>query len=131
MPETTTQKRQRKLHEAVVAARARREDPREDAAVEKIVAPKPEPTSAPAATTPKPAEPTKVETTANSERIKAREHSTTPPGSNFAKTWGKSLGPKPQAKVYQKHVLFAVVSAFLIQIIALGKSLSTTPGKGL
>lgn len=125
MPETTAQKRQRKLHEAVVAARARREDPREDAAVEKIVAPKPEPASTPAATTePKP---TKVETTASSERIKAREHSTTPPGSNFAKTWGKSMGPKPQAKVYQKHVLFALVSAFLIQIIAQGKSL---PVKG-
>ena len=91
---------------------------------ENIVAPKPETQSEPPAAT---TEPTKVETTANSERIKSREHATTPPGSNFSKTWGKSLGPKPQAKLYQKHVLFALVSAFLIQIIAQGKSL---PVKG-
>lgn len=128
MAETVAQKRQRKLHEAVVAARSRREDPREDAAIEKVVTPKPEPAATPAATTPtKPTEPVKVETTANSERLKAREHSTTPPGSNFGKSWGKSLGPKPQAKLYQKHVLFALVSAFLIQLIANGKTL---PVKG-
>jgi|ERR1035437_12974 hypothetical protein len=124
MPETTAQKRQRKLHEAVVAARARREDPREDAAVEKMVAPKPAATSTPAATTEtKPTEPVKIETTEQSERIKTHQSATTSPGSNFAKTWGKSMGPKPQAKVYQKHVLFALVSAFLVQIIANGKSL--------
>ena len=125
MAETVAQKRQRKLHEAVVAARARRESPREDAAIEKVVTPKPEPTATPAATTT--TEPTKVETTANSERIKSREHATTPSGSNFGKTWGKSLGPKPQAKLYQKHVLFALVSAFLINLIAQGKAL---PKKG-
>lgn len=125
MAETVAQKRQRKLHEAVVAARARRESPREDAAIEKVVTPKPEPTATPAATTT--TEPTKVETTANSERIKSREHATTPAGSNFGKTWGKSLGPKPQAKLYQKHVLFALVSAFLINLIAQGKAL---PKKG-
>ena len=129
MPDTTAQKRQRKLHEAVVAARARREDPREDAAVEKMVAPKPAVQSTPAATTEtKPTEPIKVETTEKSERIKSHQSATTPPGSNFAKTWGKSMGPKPQAKVYQKHVLFALVSAFLIQIIAQGKSLPTAKG---
>ena len=129
MAETAAQKRKRVLHDHIVAARARREDPKEDAAIEKVVAPKPatHPTETPAATTAPSDKPIKVETTADSEHIKARVHSTTPPGSNFGKTWGKSLGPKPQAKLYQKHVLFALVSAFLIQIIAVGKSL---PVKG-
>lgn len=126
MAETVAQKRQRKLHEAVVAARARRESPREDAAIEKVVTPKPETTSTPAATT-EPTKPTQVETTANSERIKSREHATTPSGSNFGRTWAKSLGPKPQAKQYQKHVLFALVSAFILQLVAAGKAL---PKKG-
>lgn len=121
MAETVAQKRQRKLHEAVVAARARRESPREDAAIEKVVTPKPEPAATPAATTAQ--EPTKIETTEKSERIKSHQTATTPSGSNFAKTWGKSLGPKPQAKIYQKHVLFALVSAFLINLIAQGKAL--------
>ena len=128
MAETVAQKRQRKLHEAVVAARARRESPREDAAIEKVVTPKPEPTATPAATTEQTkTEPTKIETTEQSERTKTHQSASTPPGSNFTKTWGKSLGPKPQAKLYQKHVLFALVSAFLINLVAQGKAL---PKKG-
>ena len=121
--------RKKSFKKVIVAANARSEDPRDEATANKVVTNSRVVDSMPAdsppaaTTTPKPDKPTKVETTANSERIKAREHSTTPPGSNFAKTWGKSLGPKPQAKVYQKHVLFALVSAFLIQIIANGKSL--------
>src|ERR1035437_3863561 len=104
--------RKKSFKKVIVAANARSEDPRDEAVTDKIVTnSRDEPPPAPVATTtPKPDKPIKVETTANSERIKAREHSTTPPGSNFSKTWVKSLGPKPQAKVYQKHVLFALVS---------------------
>lgn len=129
MAESAAQKRQRKLHDAVVAARTRKESPREDAAIEKVVTPSSTTSdSTPAATIATPTE-TKVttETTAKSERIKSRERATTPAGSNFGKTWTRSLGPKPQAKVMQKHVLFALVSAFIINLIAQGKSL---PVKG-
>src|ERR1035437_8333001 len=118
--------RKKSFKKVIVAANARSEDPRDEDVADKIVTNsrnEPAPTPPAATTIPEPDKPVKVETTANSERINSREHATTPPGSNFAKTWGKSLGPKPQAKVYQKHVLFALVSAFLIQIIANGKSL--------
>jgi hypothetical protein len=125
MAETVAQKRQRKLRENIVAARARKESPREDAAIERVVTPKPEPTATPAATTEPTKEPVKVETTEQSERTKTHQSASTPSGSNFTKTWGKSLGPKPQAKLYQKHVLFALVSAFLINLIANGKALPT------
>ena len=101
MPETAAERRRRKLHDAVVAGRARRESPGEDAAVEKVVTPTQasETTSTPAATAPKP-----------------KPQSGTPQGIKLPKV-------KPTAKVYQRHVVFALVAAFLIKLVSEGKSL--------
>jgi hypothetical protein len=114
MAESAAQRRSRIMKERIASAKTRTQSTREDAAVENTVAP-----SAPT-TTPTP---TTKETATTVARANSRENATTPKGSNFPKTWTKSLGPKPQAKVYQKHVLFALASAFIIQLVANGKSL--------
>ncbi len=105
MPETVAQKRQRKLQEAItkrrLEARARRIP--EQSPEDKIVTD--------SAASSQSAEPeTKSEPTPTPARSAPQQISI----------------PKPkvgQAKTYQKHVLFAVVSAFIIQLVANGVTL--------
>ena len=112
MAESDAQRRARIMRERIRAAKSRSESPAEDAAVERTVA---------------------SSTTSDSETATSTTPAAKPPVQpvkpvakpNFANQWGTSLGPKAQAKTYQKHVLFALVTAFLIQLVASGKSLPT------
>ena len=119
MPERKVSKSQMRQNWSAAMARANGGE-REDAAVDKIVAssttsedeakPTEDTTASPATTT----------TPAAKPPVQPVKPVAKP---NFATQWGKSLGPKAQAKTYQKHVLFALVTAFLIQFVAAGKSL--------
>ena len=124
MPETAAQKRKRALHDAVVAGIARRESPGEDAAVEKVVAPAQTSASKPSEpATSAPQHEFHTGTTASAKvrrRLDAEDAATSGGGTPRPVKLPKV---KPTAKVYQRHVVFALVAAFLIKLVSEGKSL--------
>jgi hypothetical protein len=127
MAESAAQIRQRKLHEAIVSARARRESPQEDKALEKVVSP-------PAESQPQESDPIVTGVAENRKRqqataMKDAAEPTKPVARQVTKKPTKRIVPNSgrqphmggERYTYQRHVLFAIVSAFLVRLVAGGK----------
>jgi uncharacterized membrane protein len=119
MAETVAQKRAKIMRERMASAKARATSPGDDAAIEKTVTSSP-PEPVAKATQDTPAAAASPSKPANKPRPYKRPTQPSNIGSKFTGRPGPMGGERV---TYQRHVLFALVAAFLIKLVASGKAL--------